>query len=73
MPPTRREIFLDHGRVQIECPRLMSDAELAEVLKAFIAEIEARPPKPSRHVERPSNLPAFRSRNRANNPWQLSD
>jgi hypothetical protein len=40
----------------------MSDAELAAVLKAFVAEIEARPPKPSHHVERPSKLPAFRSR-----------
>jgi hypothetical protein len=32
------------------------------LLKAFVAEIEARPPKPSRPVEPPSNLPAFRSR-----------
>jgi hypothetical protein len=61
MLPIRREIYLDHGRIQIECPRLMSDAELAEVLKAFVTEIEVRPPKPSHPVERPLNLPAFRS------------
>jgi hypothetical protein len=42
-------------RSLVECPRLMSDAELAEVLKAFVAEIEARPPKPSHRVERPPN------------------
>jgi hypothetical protein len=54
MPPIRREIFLDHGRVYVECPRLMSDAELAVVLKAFVAEIEARPLKPSISVERPN-------------------
>jgi hypothetical protein len=30
----------------------MSGAELAEVLKAFVAEIEARPPKPAK----PANL-----------------
>jgi hypothetical protein len=40
----------------------MTDAQLAEVLTAFVAEIEARPPKPSHLVERPSDLPAFRSR-----------
>src|SRR5450631_2044544 len=36
MPISRRELFLDHGRVTIECPRLMSDEELAEVLAAFV-------------------------------------
>jgi hypothetical protein len=42
---TNRQLYLDHGRVFIECPRLMLDDELAVVLKAFVAEIEARPPK----------------------------
>jgi hypothetical protein len=43
--PQFAERFLDHGGVQIECPRLISDVKLAEVLKAFVAEIEARPLK----------------------------
>jgi hypothetical protein len=42
---TRREVNLDHGRVTVECPRLMSDAELADVLAAFVKEVRARPPK----------------------------
>jgi hypothetical protein len=29
--PNRREVFLDHGRVFIETPRLMTDDELADV------------------------------------------
>jgi hypothetical protein len=37
----------------------MTDAQLAEVLTAFVAEIEARPPKPSHLVERPSVLPYY--------------
>jgi hypothetical protein len=44
----RRERFLDHGRVFVETPRLMTDSELAEVLAAFVAEIRpgsrGRPP-----------------------------
>jgi hypothetical protein len=49
--PNRREVFLDHGRVFIEIPRLMTDDELADVLAAFVAEIKARPPKPSQPPE----------------------
>jgi hypothetical protein len=30
-PPHRRELFLDNGRVFVETPRLMTDAELAVV------------------------------------------
>jgi hypothetical protein len=34
MPPTiRRQIFLDHGRVQIDLPRLMTDDQLAHRIK----------------------------------------
>jgi hypothetical protein len=43
--PRPREIYLDHDRVAIECPRLMSDEELADVLAAFVNEVRARPPK----------------------------
>jgi hypothetical protein len=42
---TRREVNLDHGRVTVECPRLMSDAELADVLAVFIEEVKARAAK----------------------------
>jgi hypothetical protein len=63
MPISRRELFLDHGRVTIEWPRLMSDEELAEMLAAFVETIRARPPKPSLPVSPPpGTLPAFRKR-----------
>jgi hypothetical protein len=64
MPVSRRETYLDHGRVTIECPRLMTDVELADVHEAFIAEVRARPPKEpvQPRDERPSSaLPAFRA------------
>jgi hypothetical protein len=33
MPATiRRQVYLDHGRVQIDLPRLMSNEQLADVL-----------------------------------------
>jgi hypothetical protein len=51
---TRREVNLDHGRITVNCPPLMSDAELAEVLAAFGEEMW--PPDPG-HVfaSTPSN------------------
>ena len=61
MPPTiRRQIFLDHGRVQIDLPRLMTDAQLAEVLEEFAKEVRARPRKesPPASQPEPSRLPA---------------
>jgi hypothetical protein len=30
---------------RIECPRLMTDAELADRLAAFVEEVRARPPR----------------------------
>jgi hypothetical protein len=42
--PIRRELFLDHGRVFIKTPRLMTDDELADVLAAFVAEVRGRAP-----------------------------
>ena len=62
--PNRRELFLDHGRVFIEVPRLMSDQELADVLAAFVETVRARPAKPPIKIEErpPSTLPAFRKR-----------
>jgi hypothetical protein len=64
MARNRRELFLDHGRVFIEVPRLMSDHELADVLAAFGETVRARPAKPSIKLEerRPSTSPAFRKR-----------
>jgi hypothetical protein len=65
MPPTiRRQIFLDHGRVQIDLPRLMTDDQLAEVLEVFVRDVKGhgtkepadKPPKP------PSNLPKMTKR-----------
>jgi hypothetical protein len=56
---------LDHGRVFIEIPRLMSDEELADALSSAFAEtVWARPAKPSVPTEeRPSSKrPAFRKR-----------
>jgi hypothetical protein len=44
--PRPREIFLD-GRVHIECPRLMSDEELAVILETFVQQVQARPRKES--------------------------
>jgi hypothetical protein len=63
MPISRRELYLDNARITIECPRLMSDEELAEVLAAFVETVRARPPKPSLPVSPPpGTLPAFRKR-----------
>jgi hypothetical protein len=42
---TRRYIHLDKGHVSIECPRLMTDGELADRLAAFVEEVRARPPR----------------------------
>jgi hypothetical protein len=36
MPVARRELVLDHGRVFIEVPRLMTDDELAVIFEAFV-------------------------------------
>jgi hypothetical protein len=61
--PQRREVYLAIGRVTIECPRLMTDVELAAVLAAFVETVRARPPKESIPLkELPGPLPAFRKR-----------
>jgi hypothetical protein len=59
---TRREVKLDHGRITVECPRLMTDDELADVLAAFVKEVRARPAKEHGKPEpaTPSLLPARR-------------
>jgi hypothetical protein len=69
--PNRREVFLDHGRVFIETPRLMTDSELADVLAAFVAEIRARSPKaPAQHLEELSQpVPSFAAPNRGDAPF----
>jgi hypothetical protein len=65
MPSTiRRQLFLDHGRVQIECPRIMTDEVLADVLSTFVAEVKrcqaTEPTKPI--TDQPSKPPAVRKR-----------
>jgi hypothetical protein len=65
MPPNRRELVLDNGRVFVEAPRLMTDEELAAVFEAFVKEVRGRAPKaPAEPPEErlASNLPKFRSR-----------
>ena len=58
---TRREVNLDHGRVTVECPRLMADDELADRLAAFVEEVPARPPRePIKLAEPQSKLPPTR-------------
>ena len=42
--PQRREVYLAIGRITIECPRLMTDIELAAVLAAFVETVRAPPP-----------------------------
>ena len=56
----RRQIFLDHGRVQIDLARLMSNERLADVLEEFVKEVRARPRKesPPDNQPEPSRLPA---------------
>jgi hypothetical protein len=62
MPISRRELYLDHGRVFIEVPRLMTDRELADVLEAFVKVVRGRAPKAPAPEPQPSTLPAFRKR-----------
>jgi hypothetical protein len=65
MPISRRELYLDHAGVTIECPRLMSNEQLPDVLADFVVQVKSRPPKPSQPVPPPQrSLPAFRSRKR---------
>ena len=40
--PNRRKLVLDHGRVYVEVPRLMTDDELVAVFEDFIAEVHGR-------------------------------
>jgi hypothetical protein len=40
--PNRRELVLDHGRVFVEVPGLMTDDELVAVFEDFIAEVHGR-------------------------------
>jgi hypothetical protein len=47
MPPIRRQIFLHNGRVQIEYPRLMTDAELADVLAVFVEQVRRSKVRPA--------------------------
>jgi hypothetical protein len=43
MPPTiRRELILDHGRVIVECPRLMTNAELADIVATVVEQVRAQ-------------------------------
>jgi hypothetical protein len=68
--PNRRKLVLDHGRVYVEVPRLMTDDELVAVFEDFIAEVHGRvaeraqatprtPPEPPEPPKR-SPLPPHR-------------
>jgi hypothetical protein len=63
-PRPRRELFLDHGCVFVEVPRLMTDDELAAVFERFVQEVPCRSPKAATPTPEspPSTLPAFRKR-----------
>jgi hypothetical protein len=61
-PRPRRELFLNHGRVFVEVPRLITDDEPANVLERFVQEVRGRSPKPPASPPpepRHSPLPAF--------------
>jgi hypothetical protein len=55
--PNRRELVLDHGRVFVEVPLLMTDDELAGVFEAFVKEVRGRPPKGPAEPPKGSPLP----------------
>ena len=41
MPPTiRHQIFLDHGRVQTDLLRHMTDDQLADILEGFVRDVK---------------------------------
>jgi hypothetical protein len=40
--PQLRQVFLNHGRVFVEVPQLMTDDELVAVFEDFIAEVRKR-------------------------------
>jgi hypothetical protein len=40
--PNRRELVLDHGRVFVEVPRLITDDELASIFEAFVETVRER-------------------------------
>jgi hypothetical protein len=67
MPVARRELVLDHGRVFVEVPLLMTDDELADVFEAFVKEVRGRrfgwpdePPKPPSGSRLPPQYPKKR-------------
>jgi hypothetical protein len=41
--PRQREVFLNEGRVFIQCPRLMTDGELADALAQYVGTVRAKP------------------------------
>jgi hypothetical protein len=67
-PVARHELYLDHGRVFVEAPRLMTDDELVAVFEDFIAEVhgrvaeraEATPKAPAESPKPGSPLPPHR-------------
>jgi hypothetical protein len=62
MPPTiRRQIFLDHGRVTIDLPRIMTDDQFADILEGFVAKVRGRPPPSAPPEPPPGNLPKVRN------------
>jgi hypothetical protein len=56
--PQPRQVFLDHGRVFVEVPLLMTNNELVAVFEDFIAEVHGRLRKaPAQPPEPPKGSP----------------
>jgi hypothetical protein len=58
--PNRRDLVLDHGRVFVEVPRLMTDEELAVIFEAFVKEVRGQAPKAPPEPPEGSPLPPHR-------------
>jgi hypothetical protein len=70
-PTIRRELILDHGRVIIECPRLMTNADLADILAAFVDQVrggKANPAVPEPKVEAKKSEPVLKRPKKGSGP-----
>ena len=51
--PRQREIFLNEARVFIQCPQLMTDNALADVLAQYVSAVRAKTLPAARSVDVP--------------------
>jgi hypothetical protein len=65
----RRQIFLDHGRVMIECPRLTSNQELADILAAFVEQVRAKGKPEPKRVEPNKPEPVLKRAKKGSGPY----